>query len=327
MTASTEDRPGTVQAAGALVWRERDGRIELPLVHRPRYQDWSWPKGKLDPGELLPTAAVREVCEEIGEAVVLGVALPSIAYRTSDGKGKRVHYWAARVAGPDDGAALSVRGSVSPAPESEIDEVLWVTPTAAADLLTRRADRLPLERLMWLRERDRLATNAVVVARHGRAQRRSAWKGGEETRPLTGQGRTQAAAMVPVLSAFGVGEVVSSPWERCLRTVTPYAERTGLPVRTVDALTEAAFKEDPAKAAAVVDDLLQNPRGVVVSTHRPVLQSVVDTVNEATRRWTFGSLPTKDPWLKTGEMLVCHVSDGDRPRVVAVERHRGAASE
>lgn len=326
MTASTQDRPGTVQAAGALVWRERDGRIELPLVHRPRYQDWSWPKGKLDPGELLPTAAVREVCEEIGVPVVLGVALPSIAYPTSDGKAKRVHYWAARVAEPGDEAALTLRGEVEPASPAEIDEVVWVSPTAAADLLTRRADRAPLERLMWLHERGRLKTAAVVVARHGRAQRRSAWKGGEETRPLTGQGRAQASAMVPVLSAFGVVEVVTSPWERCLRTVTPYADAAGLPVRTVDALTEAAFKEDPAKAAAVVDDLLQDPRGVVVSTHRPVLRSVVDTVNEATRRWTFGALPTKDPWLKTGEMLVCHVSDGSGPRVVAVERHRGAAT-
>lgn len=326
MSPDTNGR-GVVEAAGALVWREREGRLELPVVHRPRYKDWSWPKGKLDPGELLPTAAVREVAEEIGEQVVLGVPLPSLRYTTSDGRIKRVHYWAARCASDDDGAAVAVRAPVAQAPLEEIDDVVWVSAATAGDLLTRRADRAPLEALLRLWERGRLATSAVVVARHGRAQRRSAWKGGEETRPLTGQGRAQAKALVPVLAAYGVAEIVTSPWERCLRTVVPYAERTGLPVRTVDALTEAAFKEDPGKSAHVVDELLHEPRNVVLSTHRPVLRAVMDAVGECTRRWTIGALPERDPWLRTGEALVAHVTgSGASARVVAVERHRGAAN-
>jgi 8-oxo-dGTP diphosphatase len=330
-TVAVERAPGgngraVVEAAGALVWREREGRLELPVVHRPWYKDWSWPKGKLDPGELLPTAAAREVAEEIGEHVVLGAPLPSLRYTTSDGRPKRVHYWAARCT-TDDDAAVAVRAPVARAPLDEIDDVVWVSATTAGELLTRRADRAPLEALVHLWERGRLATHAVVVARHGRAQRRSAWKGGEETRPLTAQGRMQAKALVPVLAAFGVGEIVTSPWERCLRTVTPYAERTGLPVRTVDALTEAAFKEDPAKSAQVVEELLREPRGVVLSTHRPVLRSVMDAIGEGTRRWTIGTLPEKDPWLRTGEALVAHVAgSGSAARVVAVERHRGAAN-
>ncbi|EYR64354.1 hypothetical protein N866_12335 [Actinotalea ferrariae CF5-4] len=318
---------GVVEAAGALVWRERDGRLELPVVHRPRYKDWSWPKGKVDPGEQLPAAAVREVAEEIDEQVVLGVPLPSLRYTTSDGRTKRVHYWAARCATDDDAAALTVRPQVERAPLEEIDDVVWVSAATAGELLTRRADRAPLETLLTLWERGRLATRAVVVARHGRAQRRSAWKGGEETRPLTAQGRAQAKALVPVLAAFGVGEVVTSPWERCLSTVVPYAERTGLPVRTVDALTEDAFKADPAASARVVEELLSSPRDVVLSTHRPVLRSVMDAVGEGTRRWTIGALPEKDPWLRTGEALIAHVTgSGAAARVVAVERHRGAAN-
>jgi 8-oxo-(d)GTP phosphatase len=316
-----------IESAGALVWRVRDDRIELPVVHRPRYKDWSWPKGKLDPRETFPAAAAREVAEEIGQCVVLGAPLPSLQYTTADGKRKRVHYWAARVVERDDPAVLA-RPPVEPAPLTEIDDVVWVSAATAAELLTRRADRAPLEHLLELWERGRLDTRVTVVARHGRAQRRSAWKGGEETRPMTSQGKAQAKALVPILAAFGVREVVTSPWERCLSTVTPYAAQAGLTITTEEGLTEAAFKEDPERAVKVVEEIIQNPRGVVLSTHRPVLRAVMDAVGEATRKWTTGGLPTKDPWLRTGETLVTHVvGTGAAARIVAVERHRGAAVE
>ena len=111
---------GPVEAAGALVWRERAGRLQVALVHRPRYRDWSWPKGKLDPGELPPVAAVREVEEETGMAVVLGLPLPGLEYRLADGRPKVVHYWAARVAGRGDEAPLRARPPVPHADRSEI---------------------------------------------------------------------------------------------------------------------------------------------------------------------------------------------------------------
>ena len=74
------------------MWRERRGGLEVVLVHRPRYDDWAWPKGKLDPGEAVAAAAVREVEEETGHAIVLGPPLPTLRYRTGDGLTKRVHY-------------------------------------------------------------------------------------------------------------------------------------------------------------------------------------------------------------------------------------------
>ena len=83
-------------AAGAIVWREASGRLETLLVHRPRYDDWTFPKGKLDPGECLPVAAVRETTEETGVPVRLGLPLATLEYELSTGGRKRVSYWFAR---------------------------------------------------------------------------------------------------------------------------------------------------------------------------------------------------------------------------------------
>ena len=94
-----------VLAAGALVWREHEGQLEVLAVHRPRYNDWSWPKGKLDPGETMPACAVREVAEETRVTVDLGIPLPAIGYLSVGGKIKVVRYWAAQETSPDAPAA------------------------------------------------------------------------------------------------------------------------------------------------------------------------------------------------------------------------------
>lgn len=317
-----------VHAAGAIPWRERGGRLEVALIHRPRYKDWSWPKGKLDPGESLPAAACREVAEETGTPVVLGVPLPTMRYPLPDGGRKEVRYWAARVATDADAAALDARDLVRRAPLTEIDDVVWVSTPTAADLLTRPTDRKPLTVVEELYAAGRLATRVLAVARHGRAKQRSAWKGDEATRPLTAQGQAQARALVDVLASFGVAEIVTSPWARCLRTVTPYAESTGLTPREVDALTEDAVRADRAAALGVVTALLTDARDAVICMHRPTLGEVLPTLAETTRRWTTGTVPDADPWLRTGEVLVAHVAGtGPDARVVAVETHRPAHPE
>ena len=124
-TVSPTHAPVVVEAAGALVWRVRLGRLQVALVHRPRYDDWSWPKGKVDPGETILAAATREVAEETGHDVVLGIPLPGLEYALSDGRRKRVHYWAAQVAGRPDAAALRARPPVPPASPKEIDQLRW----------------------------------------------------------------------------------------------------------------------------------------------------------------------------------------------------------
>lgn len=320
----------TVRAAGALVWRENDGRLEVALVHRPRYKDWSWPKGKLEPGEPSPAAAVREVAEEIGEQIVLGLPLPDQRYRLADGRPKRVEYWAAQVAsrtGPHV-PALVAREPVERAPRSEVDDVVWVGTGTAAELLTRESDVEPLSVLVDRWSRDRLRTAATVLVRHGRAKSRSSWDGGEETRPLTSSGRAQARAMVPLLAAFGVREIVTSPWARCLDTVAPYAASAGLDPVLAPVLTETAHRADGEAATALLADHVGDPRDAVVAMHRPVLPAAVQVLGAATRRWTTGTLPDADPYLRPGELLVAHVTTAPgrrRPRLAAVETHRSGS--
>lgn len=323
MSPSTSTRPRVVEAAGALVWRERKGVLQVALVHRPRYQDWSWPKGKLDPGEVTPVAAVREIAEEVGRTVVLGVPLPGLRYGLSDGRRKHVHYWAARLTERSDKPVLRARTPVPRAGKDEIDEVRWLEVSAADRKLTRAADRAPLAALVHAHRKDRLRSRALVVARHGRAVTRSAWKGEELDRPLTPTGRRQAKALIPVLAAFGVREVVSSQWARCAESVEPYAASAHVAVRFSRVLTESQHDKSPARVAAEVRHLLESPHSTVLCTHRPVLPTVLDVVGQHARRSVADAVPVQDPFLLPGEVLVAHVTDTAKgPRVVAVERHR-----
>jgi len=313
-------RSRLIEAAGALVWRERRHGLQVLLVHRPRYDDWSWPKGKVDPGESRATTAVREVQEETGHAVVLGQPLPGLQYLMPDGRVKRVHYWAARTADDADGPALRARHPVAPVDPHEIDRTEWLGVEEAARRLTRTADRQPLVALLDAYAHHRLATHAVVVARHGSAVARAQWAGKEHARPITPMGWAQAAALVPVLAAYGVHDVVTSRWSRCAQTVAPYAQASGIAPRPRGRLTEAQHEKSPARVAATVRELLEAEQSSVLCTHRPVLPTVLDVLAEHTRRTVADALPHKDPYLDPGEALVAHVAlTGKGPRVAAAE--------
>lgn len=309
-----------IDAAGAVVWRIHEGRLQVLLIHRPRYDDWSWPKGKLEAGETAPDCAVREVAEETGEVVVLGARLPGLAYRLSNGTEKVVDYWAAQVVAPRS-ALVRARPAVPRASTSEVDATEWLDVEEADRRLTRPQDQIPLHALADLHETDRLRTWAVVVVRHGRAVKRATWKGSEASRPLTKEGQADAVALVPVLSAFGVGSVVSSPWARCERTVRPYAKRTGFPLQLEQALTESSHKKRRQPVRDLVTERLTAGRSVVICTHRPVLPSVIEALVEHTPIRLAGSLPDANPYLQPGEALVLHVAHrpAHAPRVVAIE--------
>lgn len=125
-----------VEAAGGVVWRRSPaGDLEVLLVHRPRYDDWTVPKGKLDAGEEHAVAALREVEEETGLRCTLGDELPSTSYVDRKGRPKRVRYWSMTPAGGDF------------TPTEEVDEVRWVPIGAAADQLTYPRDRAVLHAL------------------------------------------------------------------------------------------------------------------------------------------------------------------------------------
>jgi 8-oxo-dGTP diphosphatase len=116
-----------VKASGGVVWRRGDGgTLELVVVHRPRYDDWSLPKGKLDPGEGWEDAALREVEEEVGLRCRLGEELPPVHYRDNKGREKAVRYWLME---PEPGAAPFT-------PNHEVDEMRWVDVETAVALLS-----------------------------------------------------------------------------------------------------------------------------------------------------------------------------------------------
>jgi 8-oxo-dGTP pyrophosphatase MutT (NUDIX family)/phosphohistidine phosphatase SixA len=280
-----------VVAAGAVVVRKSPGH-EVLLVHRPAYDDWAWPKGKVDPGEHVTATACREVLEETGVEIRLGRPLPRQVYPVSGGRQKTVHYWRGHVVGDDD--VTSYR------PNPEIDQVAWFALDKARAMLTYADDVELLDEV----ERDLRRTRVLVVLRHGRARKRATWKGPDEKRPLTDLGRDQARALVPVLSAYGVTRVVSSDSRRCLRTVAPYAEDH---VLGVDSLPDVNEEEStPAAVSRVVEDLLRSKENAVLCSHRPVLPTILDAVGVS-----------EEP-LDAGEIVVLHHRKG---RVVATERY------
>lgn len=309
-----------IDAAGAVVWRVRKKRLEVLLIHRPRYDDWSWPKGKLENDETAPDCAVREVAEETGEQVVLGARLPGLAYRLSNGVEKVVDYWAAQVATPHS-PAVRARPHHPRCSAKEVDDAVWMDVEAADLRLTRVQDRLPLHALVDFHETDRLHTWAVVVTRHALAVKRGAWKGSEASRPLTREGSVQAGALASVLSAFGISSVVTSPWARCERTVRPYAKQAGVPVALEPALTERSHKKRPQPVRELVEDRLDCGRGVVLCTHRPVLRTVMAAVRDVTPMRLTRALPPGNPFLRPGQALVLHMArqPAREPRAVSVE--------
>ena len=283
-----------VPAAGAVVLRRtgHKGGGEVLLVHRPKYDDWSFPKGKLDRGEHLTAAAVREVHEETGLTIRLCRPLDDQRYPVVGNRYKTVHYWVGRVVG---------HGNVSSyEPNSEIDEVAWVPVAKAARLLTYDRDRETLAQAL----EDPRPTRTLLVLRHAKARSRTRWRADDRFRPLLALGVAQAERLVPVLGAYDVTRLVTSSSTRCVATVLPYAEATGRHVESDDRLSEEdATAGDVADVAA---DLIGLGKRTAVCMHRPVLPAL----------WE--ALGCPDRKLEPAQMVVLHHRGG---KVLAVELH------
>ena len=139
------------------------------MVHRPRYHDWSWPKGKTENGESLVAAAVREVEEETGQIVTLGAPLTTQRYRLGGGQTKEVHYWVGTPV-PAGHVSERLRAPVARAPRTEIDQTVWTSPERAADMLTRRGDRRLLADIVARAREGRLVTTTLLVLRPGQGE-------------------------------------------------------------------------------------------------------------------------------------------------------------
>jgi len=196
-----------VRAAGGVVWRSSPGGLEIVLVHRPRYSDWSLPKGKLDPGEHELTAAVREVFEETFVEGVPQLRLPSIRYLTGEpGVEKQVDFWSMRA------AAWSPRP-----PDDEIKEARWVPAGAAQGLLSYAHDRGVVRAFLALPP----VTGLVALVRHAKAGKRRDWDGPDELRPLDPSGERDAQGLSGLLTLLRPDRVVSATPLRCRSTVEP----------------------------------------------------------------------------------------------------------
>jgi 8-oxo-dGTP diphosphatase len=307
-------------AAGVVCWREAESRsgdderrIEVLVVHRPRYDDWSFPKGKVEPGETLPECAAREAAEETGARVRLGRPLHSVGYPLPDGRPKQVAYWAAR--------ALP-GGARRPRP-GEVDDVAWVSARAARRRLTRESDLGLLDALLGTADERRLQTRPLLVVRHATARPRQAWTHADADRPLVAAGRRQSLALAALLQCWTPEYVLSSPSLRCTETLAPYAASSGARVRTKGGLSEDGYARDPRKVARHTAALVERDQPAALCTHRPVLPGVMAALAEACADGVRDRLPDADPYLDPAEVLVAHVArrSSRRPLVVAVERH------
>ncbi|KUH98851.1 NUDIX hydrolase [Mycolicibacterium acapulense] len=260
-TSETGSDAETILAAGAVLWRPNGNpdAPEVALIHRPRYDDWSLPKGKVDPGETEPVTAVREVCEETGYTAYLGRRLSSVSYPVEGGK-KKVRYWAARM----------VRGEFRP--NDEVDELKWLPVPAAIKQLDYPHDRKVLRRFA----KYPADTNTVLIVRHATAGSKSRFKGDDRKRPLDKNGRAQAESLVAMLLAFGADRLFAADRVRCVSTLEPLAQELGTSIRSDGLLTEEAYAENRKAARQRFLEIADTAGTPVICTQGKVIPDLIE---------------------------------------------------
>ena len=284
-----------IRAAGAVALRGTGDDIEVLLIHRGRYNDWSLPKGKGKVAELPPVTAVREVLEETGVTVSLGMRLPRIRYNVPKGA-KTVDYWRAEVVheGPFE-------------PNAEVDKVRWMSIAQAMKKMTYADERRVLSAALLAPH-----STPLLLVRHAKAMLRKDWSGRDQDRRITARGRRQADRLRPLLGAYGTQELISSSSARCMQTLAPYAAERGLSLHAEEMLTEEEGTVRPKDVRRYMAGLLA---GLEVPTaicgHRPVLPSM------------FEGLGLDPRPMVVSEVIVIH-RDDERRRL-AVEVHKPTA--
>ena len=248
-----------VPAAGAVLYRtDGDSRL-CAVVHRPRYDDWSLPKGKVDAGESLPVTAVREIAEETGFTAVLQSRIGTTGYPLQENTRKEVTYW----------SAMAREGTFEP--NSEVDEIRWLPVEQAKDLVSYPLDRKILTRFCAAPPEGK----TLLVVRHAKAGSRSQWSGNDDLRPLDKSGRAQAEMLVPMLRAFGVTRLYSAPRVRCEQTLAPLADELGVGIAIEPALSDEAYLDDPAAAVARLAAIAPGDGVAVVSSQGTAIPGMI----------------------------------------------------
>jgi 8-oxo-dGTP diphosphatase len=295
----------TVLAAGGVLWRGDPVNPDVALVHRPRYDDWSVPKGKAKSGEHLLVTALRETTEETGHLVRVGPRLTSVHYPVTSGgrpATKVVTYWSMRCAG---GSFL---------PNREVDQIEWLPVDAARSRVTSDCDRVVLDAFVEI-PRD---TETLLLVRPGQTvvpSRRN--ESSAAARRLNRSGRDQAAALVPVLEGFGVTELRSADLPACVDMLAPIAAATGLTVRREATLVHTEFLgNEQLIADRLLADAGQREALVVCGQQRVITGLLTALAHRSSVQ------PPHETAVKKGGWWLVHHRDGS---ISSYERHEPAA--
>lgn len=250
-----------IRAAGALLWRENSQlEIEIALIHRPRYDDWSIPKGKVEEGESSLQCAFREVFEETGISAQFSRELGSVEYKES-GELKRVKYWSAKA--PSSSHQFSAN--------EEVDEIKWLNPAEAISLATHLSDKSIIENFLSQEPR----TDTLIILRHTKALERGDWDDLDSKRTLDERGLLQSERLVAHLAPFAIDEIYSSNYIRCVQTVTPLAAARKLRITEIPNLNEETFDIDPERSISFANAVKQDEKNILMCSHNPVIPTML----------------------------------------------------
>ncbi|PJJ61934.1 NUDIX hydrolase [Compostimonas suwonensis] len=303
-----------VYAAGAVCWRIVDDKPHVLVIHRTQHKDVSLPKGKVDPGETLPQTAVREILEETGLRVALGVPLGISRYPLMSGREKIVHYWAAEITEDAVNASTFL-------PNDEVAGLEWLTIKKARAALSYERDVEILDTFQALVKQGVLGTYAIIALRHAKAVPPFEWEGDDASRPLSRRGEQQAASLVDTISAWRPRRIVSSTAQRCQSTVEPLSRAVGRKVVTTAAISQDAYENGQADVREVVGRRVRSRKTSVLCSHGPVLPEIIREISLATGT-PAGSYVNNASTLDTAAFAVVHLSrTSPASGIIAIETH------
>jgi 8-oxo-dGTP diphosphatase len=279
------------QAAGAIVWRNNKDKTEVVIIHRPKYDDWSFPKGKVEINESLIACAHREVLEETNIQTEFGAFLGDIEYLTPDGK-KHVFFWAAKAINQNNFT-----------PNSEVDQIKWVEVKKVKELLTLETDKKILAQFIKLD----FDTKPFILLRHAKAITRDEWQGDDDDRPLDSTGQNQASRLLSIYQVYNLEQIHTSDAVRCYDTVNPIAKAFGINLEVTEKLSESTYKKDREKAFDYAKDLIKVDARILLCSHNPILPKML---NKLTKKSDIdadeGKLSPADGWVihRSGKEII-----------------------
>jgi 8-oxo-dGTP diphosphatase len=285
-----------IEGAGAVLWQSTDdGEVTIAIIHRPRYDDWSLPKGGVDAGESHIQAAFREVLEETGVKAIFGPDIGAVDYEVN-GVTKEVRYWLAEA---------DQFNAATPNPE-EVDATEWLSISDAINKLSNADDR----EIVRMAEEFGFGSTPLVLLRHTKALKRDLWDGDDGDRPLEHVGQIQAAKIPAIYAPYAIEKIYSSDAIRCVQTIEVMAAEYGITPIYSSEISEFGFEKDSEKALDYALSVMLSDKPSVMCSHNPVLPKLV---KKLIGKKNFKRLSAE---LKPGDSFVLHHRSGE---VIAVD--------